>query len=405
MGNRLGTLPLGRFLVALLAVTLPDHGAAEGPAFMVRDINTTSDVDSSSPQWLTAVGGTVYFSALHRAQLIRRDRELWTSDGSAEGTFLVRNLNLAESSFPTNLAAVNGQIFFVATDTDGKGVWKSDGSEQGTTLLMRYQPGAVFSSRFASSEDTVFFGVCEGSFNRVECGLWRSDGTTAGTTLITALTGGSVPEDLVAVEGVVYFEKFGVELWRSDGSDVGTFMVKDIRPGRSRFVPSGMMQFNGALFFAADDGTHGLELWRSDGSSDGTAIVSDILPGIGSGLRSPSFFAFGESIYFEASDGQVGFELWRSDGTSQGTRLVRDIWPGTKGSEPGSFASVGSLLLFQAVHPDSGRELWKTDGSSQGTALVRNVWEGPAGSNPEGLTRGSVVILVENGERRHPPAV
>src|SRR5215203_5074719 len=46
----------------------------------------------------------------------------------------------------------------------------------------------------------------------------------------------------------------GHELWRSDGTDAGTFRVKDINPGPDSSGPSGLVNVNGVVYFAADDG-------------------------------------------------------------------------------------------------------------------------------------------------------
>jgi ELWxxDGT repeat protein len=37
-----------------------------------------------------------------------------------------------------------------------------------------------------------------------------------------------------------------------------------------------LLVLNGALEFAADDGTHGQALWKTDGTADGTALVKEM---------------------------------------------------------------------------------------------------------------------------------
>src|SRR5713226_3938336 len=61
-----------------------------------------------------------------------------------------------------------------------------------------------------------------------------------------------------------------------------TGLAKDINPGAGDSNPFSLANFNGTLFFGADDGTHGGELWKSDGTPAGTAMVKDINPGAGS---------------------------------------------------------------------------------------------------------------------------
>src|SRR5258706_5641431 len=96
-----------------------------------------------------------------------------------------------------------------------------------------------------------------------------------------------------------------------------------------------------ALYFQADDGTHGRELWGMTG--DGMAkMVADITP-----LASSSPFGltpFGGEMYFEADDGTHGDELWkvRADGT---VVPVADINP-SGSSFPGRFFQFNNELLF-----------------------------------------------------------
>src|SRR5829696_9012944 len=58
-------------------------------------------------------------------------------------------------------------------------------------------------------------------------------------------------------------------------------LVRDINPTGAAPGPFGLVDVNGTVFFAADNGRHGRELWRSDGTPDGTVRVADIFPGGG----------------------------------------------------------------------------------------------------------------------------
>jgi ELWxxDGT repeat protein len=69
---------------------------------------------------------------------------------------------------------------------------------------------------------------------------------------------------------------------------------------------------NGILLFAASDGVHGSELWSSDGTAAGTVMIKDIRPGAESGIGgySGNFANVSGALFFGANDGTHGNQLW-----------------------------------------------------------------------------------------------
>src|SRR5437867_3665227 len=79
-------------------------------------------------------------------------QELSKSDGTAEGTVLVKDIypgpqvpgSIEGSSFPQALINVNGTLFFTAVHPDtGRELWKSDGTPEGTVLVKDINPGTA----------------------------------------------------------------------------------------------------------------------------------------------------------------------------------------------------------------------------------------------------------------------
>src|SRR5437588_9403444 len=89
--------------------------------------------DSSLPENLTVVGDRMFFTA----DAGGFGRELWQTDGTPQGTSLVKDINRGPgSSNPQNLTAVGNLMFFTATDPSGRNsLWRSDGTPAGTTEL------------------------------------------------------------------------------------------------------------------------------------------------------------------------------------------------------------------------------------------------------------------------------
>ncbi|HUR17947.1 MAG TPA: Ig-like domain-containing protein, partial [Acidimicrobiales bacterium] len=108
-------------------------------ALMLRDIN--AGTGDSSPVRYTAVGNTVFFAATNGSVAPANGIELWKSDGTAEGTVLVKDINPGTaSSNPDNLRALGNTLFFTATNgsltgANGTELWKSDGTAEGTVLV------------------------------------------------------------------------------------------------------------------------------------------------------------------------------------------------------------------------------------------------------------------------------
>jgi ELWxxDGT repeat protein len=112
-------------------------------------------------------------------------RELWRSDGTAEGTVLVKDiLPGGYPSNPSHLTAVGRRVFFIAGDgVHGRELWWSDGTAEGTVLVKDISPGigGYGPSDLTNVGGTLFF-VADDGIHGSE--LWKSDGTTARTVLV-----------------------------------------------------------------------------------------------------------------------------------------------------------------------------------------------------------------------------
>jgi len=88
-------------LIAIAALATP-AAAATGPQ-LVKNINTNGDSD---PRGLTAFDGKIYFSAKGGGL----GRELWSSDGTSQGTRRVKDIwPGSEGSRPTALTVFGRQ--------------------------------------------------------------------------------------------------------------------------------------------------------------------------------------------------------------------------------------------------------------------------------------------------------
>ncbi len=327
------------------------------------------------------INGVSYFKTSLGAEL---GAELFRTDGTAAGTYLVRDINIGSgSSNPGNFTRVENTLYFTADDgCTGYELWKSDGTESGTVLVKDIQPGprGAQKSQLTGAGGLLFFTSYFAGVNQMF--LQRSDGTANGTFTLAGFPAffPSAPRYLVSAGGLLFFTanggNRGTELWKSDGTAAGTVMVKDVVPGANGSSPFGLTPFKGQVYYFCDDGTNGVALWKSDGTAAGTVLVKDPNPGLGNGfsLTESSFriAAAKDFFCFESNDGVHGTEIWRSDGTTAGTRLLKDIRPGSAGYSTDNYTPAGNILYF-VVLGANGREIWKTEGTEAGTVVISPV--------------------------------
>ena len=399
-------------LLVVLLLLLGTAQAAPPAPYRVKDIEPGAG--GSNPRDLASSGGILFFEANDGPG--GHGDELWRSNGSETGTTLVKDINPSGSSSPYELTEVGAEVFFRADDgTYGRELWASDGSEAGTRRVKDINPGAGYSYPGGLTEVNghLFFHADDGALGHGR-ELWESDGTDTGTALVRDINpgaGGSNPGHLVEAGGVLYFSAQesanGDELWRSDGRAAGTYIVKNIRPGALGSYLEDMVNVGGTLFFSADDGSHGRELWKSNGTESGTVLVKDINDGAGS--SNPQALADVNGVLiFSADDGaEHGRELWKSDGTAVGTVMIKDIVPGSGSSTPDNFTRVNTSgfqgFLFAASDGPAGghgNELWKSDGTESGTEMVRDLNPGGADSYPQSLAPvgGWVYFSADDGD-------
>lgn len=243
---------------------------------MLKDINPAAGANSS-PSQFSLVNGTVYFSASDGTN----GSEPWKTDGTSAGTQMLADINPGSAnSGPGPFMNANGVLVFPASDTaaptpHGSELWTSDGTAAGTVLLKDINPGTASSSiSFPLKVGNLVFFAATTAANGQE--LWRTDGTAAGTFLTKDIYPGvnqgvtSFNATSIDFNGTLYFTGIddlggfnaNREVWKSDGTTAGTVQVYDLVPGGSGSFPTGYANVNGRLFFQASTSATGNELYR-----------------------------------------------------------------------------------------------------------------------------------------------
>ncbi len=319
--------------------------------------------------------GVIYFSGDYSTLSTPFGYELWRSDGTASGTYMIDDLRPGSNgSDPDYLVLLNDEIFFVGRNDTGEHLYKTNGTAECISLVKVINPSDYADIEQMTAGIHWLFFMADNGVNGSE--IWRSNGTAAGTSMVADLNPGAGDTNatsFVAIGDLLFFKQFG-EPWISNGTAAGTHMLKDINAGGIS-DPSSMGFIGNTLFFAANDTTHGIELWKTDGTEAGTVLVKDINQGAttaGMSEDGGEAAVIDNVMYFTANDTTHGYELWKTDGTEAGTVLVKDI--NTAGSsEPRCLTVVGNNLFFAADDNTHGFELWKTDGTEAGTVLVKDI--------------------------------
>lgn len=308
-----------RLFIGLLLVF--DNSFAQSS--LIRSFQTDS---YGGPSQSVKSGTNLFFSAYDDVH----GRELWVSDGTAAGTRLVKDIYNGTTGsigdyFYLLACDVNGVIYFRARDSlFGNELWRSDGTPAGTYMVKDISPGTSDSNvgEFEALNGNIYFTANTGSQ------VWRSDGTGTGTTLLGSF---NVATSLCAFNGNLYFSadnnNNGQELWKSNGTAGGTILLKDLNGVIGASLPCNFHATSSLLFFMAYTSL-GWELWKTNGTSGGTTIVKEINP---SGNSVIDFYSeaymtnIGDTIFFRAQDGINGYQLWRSDGTANGTFSLTNL--------------------------------------------------------------------------------
>lgn len=357
---------------------------------------------SGNPVEFVRIGDFAYFSAWNG---------LWKTDGTAEGTVRVKALTIA-SQVPLRLssgysAAMNGILYFVALGSGSSDyqLWRSDGTEAGTYVVKTINPTrdafSVYVQNSFSSEgdaspylavvgDLLYFRANDG-VNGLE--LWRSDGTADGTFMLTNVntsstksafassnSSGHFPLLSTSLDGELYFRATngvaaqGISLWKTDGTVAGTTQL-DL-PSIGASLPLGtIVAAAGSIYFAGGLGALGYGVWQYEVATDAVTLIKSVF----------SPHAQSNPVQLQAAEDYLYFtvplssstlypreELWRTDGTTDG--LVRLFAPPPEFHQTqdfSQFATVGDELYFlRLVHGGSGIQLWRSGGDLENTLLV-----------------------------------
>ena len=334
----------------------------EAGTFMLKNINqipSQNGIDlSSNPGGFTKIGNAIYLRADDTFSIT----SLWRTDGTSAGTVKVFSLRNIDGFISPFIREFKGKLAFLTSTNAGMRLWQSDGTETGTGPISNAVIVDNNSINPIYPMDSILFfsGKTDPSFS-VRGELWRTDGTNAGTRLVKKIadsTTGSNPRQFFRFGNYVYFyaniNHSVTQLWRSNGTDTGTTKVFALNTQLIFPIEGPIILANKFFFVEVDNNSSQYNLWVSDGTETGTMRVVE-------GIRSTYIKALNGKVYFTGFSVDKGIELWETDGTIAGTKMAADVNVGAASSNATPLLVDGTTLYFAAEDDKSSYELWRYD--------------------------------------------
>ena len=336
----------------------------------VRDQGSVSFATALTSRF-QVVGNRVVFGATSSWY----GRELWSSDGTAAGTYMIRDHvpggenGIDAEGGPPEFVYSNGSfaIYLAKDPSRGKSLWATRGLRSDSVYLGPYNDvsSLPLPYPFGAVGNRLLYAKNERSE------LWATDGTVAGTRRVAAF-GKRTVENISRIPDLNFaiFSVYGLgghELWITDGTPTQTRAIKNISPQSDSnpgdFMPPSESQGLGAYFrlghkilFPANDNVRGRELWVTQGSASTTVLLADLTTGM-YGSEFHQFVRVGNLLYFTATVKEFGFynrRLFVTDGTTAGTKKLS-----TSISPYGRIAALRNGVVFFGTSTTSGQNrIW-----------------------------------------------
>jgi|CXWL01.1.fsa_nt_gi ELWxxDGT repeat protein len=361
--------------------------AREGPRSHVIEYWATDGTRRGAVRLAAVEFGSDSLSAVVAAQsrlFFSTDRnEIWTTDGSPEGTRRIFETTL----FIDHLVAVGKRAFFLTRSSSAPtAVWTSDGSDTGTIQLTPAGLQADFGSPVGDDVRTYFPAQRQG---RQE--LWMTDGTREGTAVAVPLESTrplSFGFDLKVLQGRAFFVEqrdSAFTLWTTDGTAAGTRRIGVNqasalrRLGPDRLLGLGRMQTGESAVWLISATNSELELLATFAGPRSIGWV---------GAEGGDLLAFSlDSLLVRVP------QLGVTDGSPEGTRLLPGTYPSVEGADFGLrdgkplFRAEAFPLVVHHLRFDDSRRLvggafWAAPLDDEPTTLAELPFLFPRGSRP-----------------------
>lgn len=320
---------------------------------------------------------------------------LWRTDGTPEGTDLVKRSKF-EVSVPgaDHLVAGREHLYFQLPGDDGWELWKTGGKGTRSRRVSRLLDSDPYTEGAAVAvwNDQILFAAGRGNPANA---LWKTGPRDIATRRLTRPEK-STGSSFLSNSRSAPYEVIGNKLlsFVRESRDAGCELrVVRGAGGRSADIwnHAGALGYAGSVSFLQNFGRSAIfsvngidarQMWVTDGTRGGTMLLSDH-PG---GSLGKTAMSGGAHFYQVLPDGNPAkASLWRTDGTREGTALVSG--PDGVPVVPvfGEMADFRGALHFVGETSDGRTALWRSDGTPYGTYVVKDWGCAQGDYSPSGL--------------------
>jgi ELWxxDGT repeat protein len=273
------------------------YTAAEGVELWVSDgtsapeiIDLVSGTGATQPGSLTDVNGTLYFQGL---DINNGSVGLWKSDGTFAGTTVV----FSDDYDISNLSRSGDDLFFVVDNLfDGIEPMMYSTAAEGFQMFDLNESGDSKPYGFQELGGEMYF------FTESPRALWKYDGLIPEHAVLIESLPNANASTVIASSNMLFYFCNGVQ-YAYNGTDVSTFTASMNQP----------ITIDNIVYFKV--ASTKWELWETDGSTEGTKYITDF-------PANEKLFSFNDELYFGYDDGLLGKELHQYKSDKQGFALT-----------------------------------------------------------------------------------
>ena len=289
-------------------------------------------------------------------KLLFSDLQLMSSDGTLDGTTSLVDDSVEGPGVPSRFTLAGDQVYFAGRSNDhGEELWVTDGTSEGTTLVKDMWPGEMGSSvlPIVVHNDLLVFRADHPEFG-IE--IWTSDGTEDGTLLLQDFNPNNEKKILVTepqfqvfndeliMHSMLYSHLDGIQLRKIDVVARTIETISQEESGTFSYFPLDATFSDPNLYFNGRNG------WYFGNAEDPTSFHT-----LGANTRGKIYV--GEISSLVSNDAEIALHRLASD--------TMVLLPDSRGD----FVYFGEIdsLHYYAINDFGSTKFYSTDGSIEGT--------------------------------------